>query len=477
MTNSILATLLILATSLREGTNAQTSCSCAPRSFDVTLDLSNTCDDNTISSNVGISQTDCTIESGDDFAFLAKADGSSSVDDIIATVPWIKDIKRAAKIQARAKIEAKQNKKRPPQRNLQGDSVPVIITSVQFIEIDAAGELLSNSQACNVNSCIDGSTFSISSVTSQLEPGVPIEDQPGRVPETAVLFMIGLNDQNEEVRGRFVWRYTNSCAQDATTIEDGDLIGFPVFDNVENQVAEFCPTNEQTPSPTPGLETPIPTTNPTLDPVTPTPTIDDNETILPSFSPTGRSEPETASPTASPTANSFTPFPTPTGDVGTPTTEQPIAPFPTFPTDSTSSPTVESGPVVTKRPTRRPTGMSLPENAYLEQFHFVNRPIGKSGKTKGAKHMGKGKGGKGQEQLGHHKPPRPQHRPTHTKSSKKFHGWRPTHHRPQASWMGKSGKGHAWWRPPPSNIVWWGHAKAGKRTRAFSDEGGVPTGV
>ena len=306
MAKSVLATLLILATSLQEGTYAQTLCSCAPRSFDVTLDLLNTCDDNTLSSNVGISQTDCTIESGDDVpAFLeeqadGKVDGLPSIDDIIATVPWIKDIKRTAKIQARAKIAAKQDKEGPPQRNLQGDSVPVIITLVQFIEIDAAGELLSNTQACDVNSCIDGSTFSITSVTSQLEPGVPIEQQPGRVPETAVLFMIGLNDQNEEVRGRFVWRYTNSCAQDATTIGDGDLIGFPVFDNVENQVAEFCPANGdlQTPSPTPfgimspGPSTPLPTF---VDPVTPGPTVEENETTLPSFSPTLRSEPETVS--------------------------------------------------------------------------------------------------------------------------------------------------------------------------------------
>ena len=295
MTNSILATLLILATSLREGTNAQTLCSCAPRSFDVTLDLSNNCDDNTISSNVGISQTDCTIESGDGSAFLAKGDGMPSIPEILAgmkqDLPWVnismKNIKRAEKIVKRSEIKATQEAQenlRPPERNLQGDSVPVIITSVQFIEIDAAGDLLSNSQACNVNSCIDGSTFSVPSVSSQLQPGVPIEDQLDRVPETAVLFMIGLNDQNVEVRGRFVWRYSNSCAQDATTIENGDFIGFPVFDNVENQVAEFCPASV-TPSPTPfGISTPIPTF---VDPGTPAPT-EDNETTLPSFSPTGR---------------------------------------------------------------------------------------------------------------------------------------------------------------------------------------------
>lgn len=170
---------------------------------------------------------------------------------------------------------------------------------------------------------------------------------------------------------------------------------------------------------------------------------------------------------ASPTVDSFTPFPTPTGDV-TPTTEQPITPFPS-----------DSGPVTTS-PTRRPTGMSLPEKAYLEQFHFVSRPIGKSGKAKGSKHKGKGKGGKGL------------HRPTLVKSSKKFHHWMPTKHaksakyakstkyakyRPQASWMGKSGKAYAWWGPSPTYNVWWGHPKAGKRTRILFDEEGDPAGV
>jgi len=130
--------------------------------------------------------------------------------------------------------------------------------------------------------------------------------------------------------------------------------------------------------------------------------------------------------------------------------------------------------------------MSMPQEAYLEQFHFVSRPIGKSGKTKGAKHMGKAgksKGGKSQVQVNHHRPQHPQHRPAHSKSSKKFHGWRPTQH---TKHQGKSGKGaQHWWRPPPTNIIWWGHAKSGKRMRTrtrtrariFSEEEEEPTRV
>ena len=71
--------------------------------------------------------------------------------------------------------------------------------------------------------------------------------------------MVGENARGEEVRGRFVWRYTNSCNTNAQTIQVLDEIAWSVFSEVTDQTNEvFCPANSgggpprPTPRPTSG---------------------------------------------------------------------------------------------------------------------------------------------------------------------------------------------------------------------------------
>lgn len=57
--------------------------------------------------------------------------------------------------------------------------------------------------------------------------------------------MIGRNDNGEEVRGRFVWRYTNSCDadEDNVPIREGDALAWNVWSEVREQLDVFCPAS------------------------------------------------------------------------------------------------------------------------------------------------------------------------------------------------------------------------------------------
>ena len=63
----------------------QQSCSCAPRSFTVTLDLFNTCNDDTVEGNGGIANTACTIEVGDPgLMSLVLGGGNGGLQDVLS---------------------------------------------------------------------------------------------------------------------------------------------------------------------------------------------------------------------------------------------------------------------------------------------------------------------------------------------------------------------------------------------------------
>mmetsp|Transcript_5282 Transcript_5282/g.10250 ORF Transcript_5282/g.10250 Transcript_5282/m.10250 type:complete len:430 (+) Transcript_5282:136-1425(+) len=173
-------------------------CSCSPRSFSISLDLSHNCDDNTVKKNSGIAFTICSIEVFD------------NIGNIISG----------------------------------GDPIPTVITSVTLIEINSVGTVINvDDQYTNVD-FRTSSSFDLRSISSSLDPSESIEDQVDYVPSTAVLFMIGRNsaeDEEEEVIATFVWIYSNSC--DGVTLNDGDVYSWNAWSGVEEQSADFCPAN------------------------------------------------------------------------------------------------------------------------------------------------------------------------------------------------------------------------------------------
>lgn len=148
--------------------------------------------------------------------------------------------------------------RRRRRRRLQDDdpAVPTVVLSVTFIEINAVGDVINVDDRFTNVEFVTGAAFRLESVSSGLVPGVPLADQPDLIPTTAVLFMIGLNADGEEVRGRFTLGYTNGC---------GDVLAWTRWVDVEDQDGEFCPANSGgtgAPTAEPG-DSPNPTAAPT----------------------------------------------------------------------------------------------------------------------------------------------------------------------------------------------------------------------
>ena len=240
-------------------------CSCAPRAFTVTLDLLNDCLDDTFEANGGIARTDCLVQVGnpDDAVAAAGAEDEAdpaapprpTVEQILATIPWVsgggkesksrprRDGERSRRTDDRERNRKKGDRDRLRRLQGGGPSVPEVVVSVTFIEIDADGVVIGvNDQFTNVE-FTTGSSFRLESVSGQLALDVPLADQLDLVPSTVVLFMIGINEDGEEVRGRFVLQYTNSCDSDGVAVRDGDVLAWSEWTDMDEQETEFCPAN------------------------------------------------------------------------------------------------------------------------------------------------------------------------------------------------------------------------------------------
>ena len=77
--------------------------------------------------------------------------------------------------------------------------------------------------------------------------------------------MIGENADGEEVRGRFVLRYSNSCdaTENGVAVREGDVLAWNVWSEVEDQLGVFCPANNGGLSRAPTIS-PVGTLSPTV---------------------------------------------------------------------------------------------------------------------------------------------------------------------------------------------------------------------
>lgn len=241
-------------------------CSCSPTSFTATLDLLNSCFDDTLSDNIGIDDTDCTIEVGDPTSsslaieesllqLLEQTNMSNGIVDnknIEEVNDGVDDINKKRRLH-------QQYTTHNEERTLQDSPTRITsITFISFLEIDRGGTVVNVDE--NSDNLQDGDSVEFTSISNNLVQGVDIDDQLELVPNTQVLFMSGQNESGEVVRGRFLWRYTNSCDTNARTIEENDEIAWVVFSEVTDQIEEFCPAN-QSPT-TPPTEPPVMTLSP-----------------------------------------------------------------------------------------------------------------------------------------------------------------------------------------------------------------------
>lgn len=188
------------------------------------------CSVNTLENNPGISDTSCAIVNATTNNALAFAgdeaigvDGiGAGLQEIIACIPWLDGCKPNSEENTGGLNEVT--------RFLQtGTLIPSVITSIQFIELDADGAVIQVDDSQGNIEASSGDTFSYSSKSSELDPSEDISTQFDLIPKTAVLFMVGLNGEGDEIRGRFVWEYTNGCGLDEvviTGIEDYSWVSF-----------------------------------------------------------------------------------------------------------------------------------------------------------------------------------------------------------------------------------------------------------
>jgi hypothetical protein len=148
-------------------------CSCSPTKYVFTLDFSKTCADDTLRNNSGVEIT------------LCHSEGVA-----IATV-----------------------------------------TSILFLEFDTSGNLVVINQDDTYfdTSLSDGDSFEFTSISSDLDASISLEDQLDLVPGGVQLTLRGLGEDGSGVLNRYTWAYTNSCADDAVTVESGDEIGWVVI--------------------------------------------------------------------------------------------------------------------------------------------------------------------------------------------------------------------------------------------------------
>ena len=376
-------------------------CSCAPRVFSFALSLDRDCSVNTLEASVGISNTNCVIVNvtdsspvnvvsrGDDDEVIAldTIDDTISIDEILQCIPWIED------------CTTNEFEEPVRTRELQtGSPIPTVITSIQWIELNSVGRVINIDNTQSDLDAVSGDTFAYVSKASDLDPSIPLSAQLDNVPKTAVLFMVGSNDDGDDIRGRFVWEYTNGCGKDEFTIIGGEEYGWVSFDQVDGARPEFCPAlNDETTAPTysPSLVFPtaspqepslspisvIPTLPPTLPEPSSSPITETTKapTYIPSYLPTTSPQ----QPSLSPVALTLPPSPEPSPNPVTPT-ESPTALF--FPTQNptpnelpTPIPTTLSPIIVDNFPTTSPVEDTQSPSQSPSEFAFPTETPSKMG--------------------------------------------------------------------------------------------------
>lgn len=182
------------------------NCSCAPKSFTIQLDPTQShdtlCNNNTIQYNGGIIKTECVWTNADDSSSLA-------------------------------------------------DVTPVDVKSrfVGFVELDDDNKVISRVVHQSNNEVVDGigeDVFTFTSISDSLSPALPLDEQLAMIPFAAGLLLVGENSKGEELNGSFIWYYDNSCSDhdtvnDRLTLMVGDVFGMSTWVYVEDQNDTFCP--------------------------------------------------------------------------------------------------------------------------------------------------------------------------------------------------------------------------------------------
>ena len=109
------------------------------------------------------------------------------------------------------------------------------LVSAQFLEMDTSPDM----NIINQNdeyiyipddpSDVSDVTLSYTSVSANLDPAVPLEDQLDLLPGGVILILVGRTAIGEIVRNRLMWTYTMGCGEEDLTVRVGEGLGWTMF--------------------------------------------------------------------------------------------------------------------------------------------------------------------------------------------------------------------------------------------------------
>ena len=239
-------------------------CSCSPRTYTIKLSLTQLCNVNDLKDNTGIENTLCIAN-------------RQTIEEVENEEGTIQKIRRDNNMPSKHQLHK------------------MTIIGIQFVEFSSeelTGDLIvinQNDQYSNTT-LHDGDTVSFDSISNELDPRVPLDEQLYLVPGGVQIAMRGwLEDPNGLIEEKIInqhvtWSYTNAC--DVEPIEAEQSIGWvTVTSELTHASEDFCPvatvpddtttTTTEAPltkSTTTTSETPIETTEvPPITTETPTP--------------------------------------------------------------------------------------------------------------------------------------------------------------------------------------------------------------
>lgn len=174
---------------------AAQDCSCSPLEYTFTLMLDQNCETDSLSGSPGIGLT---------FCFLGTTPAYPQEIDLGTT--------------------ADQSDRRAQEQVIE-------ITSVQFLEFDTTGDLIVINQDDTYAdvSLVNGDKVTFKSISNDLDPSAPLDDQLDLLPGGVQLTLRGrvTDDVTEEeiiISNRVTWSYTNACG--ALPFESDSEIGW-----------------------------------------------------------------------------------------------------------------------------------------------------------------------------------------------------------------------------------------------------------
>jgi len=240
-------------------------CSCSPTAYDFKLDLGQDCATDDLEGKPGIGLTFCFlgVSSAGGLRRL-RSDASTSGGGGIGGPRLLKkddaEIEKVSKINLEDPLGVAVTEKLA--RQIADGGLEVI--SVQFLEFDTSGALvvLNQDDTYSNVSLANGDVFTFKSISSDLDPGVPIEDQLDLLPGGVQVTLRGRvfdeeSQENKIVSNRITWSYDNAC--DVVPITGGESIGWTTIEDVSPASDVFCPAL-RTPSTTAATTTVAATT-------------------------------------------------------------------------------------------------------------------------------------------------------------------------------------------------------------------------